>query len=88
MKILFSKYGEVLDVFMKQPEEKNLNYLPSEKKEFVMNHQFAFITFKEFASADLAVNEVPYLKIRDEDYNKEIEVVAEEVKKHTNVEDK
>jgi RNA recognition motif-containing protein len=69
---LFSSYGDILSVFMKSTDPNLVEKLPDEKKKSILEHQFAFITFKDFNSASRVVNEFPYLKLNDNDYNTEI----------------
>jgi hypothetical protein len=57
---------------MKSTDPKLVEKLPDEKKKSILEHQFAFITFKEFNSASRVVNEFPYLKMNDNNYNTEI----------------
>jgi RNA recognition motif-containing protein len=83
---LFSKYGEVKDVFMKNPDGKSLSNLPETKRNTILNHQFAFVTFKNFDSATRAVNEFPYLSITDKKYNEELNKLVERIRSNSLVE--
>lgn len=88
MRIFFSKYGEILDIFVKSPDEKSLRNLPDDKKTKIMNHLFAFITFKDFNSAEKAVSEAPFLKLSDPNYNKKILNLSEILKNSGRINEK
>ena len=77
---LFVSYGEILTVFVKEVDEKNLEKLPEEKRKDISEHKFAFITFKNPESASKLVNEQPYLKINDKNYNTELVSIVEVLK--------
>ena len=81
MKNLFSKYGEVIDVFMRVPDVSLLEKLPNEKKNNISSHQFAFVTFKDFSVAGKVVNEFPYFKLGDSNYNNELVNIANFIEK-------
>jgi len=83
LKKMFNVYGEILSVFIKAPEQSQIDKLPEEKRKEILDHQFAFITFKEFSSAARVVNEVQYLKQKDKNYNNELISIVELTKKKT-----
>ena len=66
---------------MKSTDPKLVEKLPDEKKKSILEHQFAFITFKTFSSASKVVNEYPYFKLNDEKYNSEIKDLATQIEK-------
>lgn len=80
MKQLFSKFGEVKDVFLKNPDVKTLSNLPENKRNSILAHQFAFVTFKNFESATRVVNEFPYQSLTDQRYNEELNKLVEKIK--------
>ena len=71
---------------MKSTDPKLVEKLPDEKKKSILEHQFAFITFKNFSSASRVVNEYPYFKLNDEKYNSEVKNLATTIEKMTLVE--
>jgi hypothetical protein len=73
---------------VKQPEEKMLSKLPEGKKRSILDHQFAFISFKDYDSAERAVLEIPYLKINDSKYNEILFSLIEPIKVSCNIEEK
>jgi polyadenylate-binding protein len=78
----FSKYGELGSILIREPDEKNLSdKLPEEKRNHILSHKFAFVCYKNFDSAKRAVNEVPYYKVHDKDYNTEIDNLIELLRK-------
>jgi len=83
IKKMFSVYGEILSVFIKESDPKMLEKLPEEKRKHIMDHQFAFITFKDPNSASRVVNELPYLKNKNKKHNEEITKIVETTKKMT-----
>lgn len=76
VKKVFSSYGEILSIFMRSTDPKLVEKLPDEKKKSILEHQFAFITFKDFSSASNVVNHHPYLRFNDNKYNTEIKNLA------------
>ncbi len=62
--------------------------LPDEKKSHIMNFLFAFITFKDFNSAEKAVNEASFLKPSNPKFNKELLNLSEIVKDLGRLEEK
>ena len=77
---MFSQFGEVLTVFVKSIDPKQLDVLPERKKKEILEHQFAFITFKDPKSASRVVNEYPFLKLSDKKYNDEIAKIVESLR--------
>lgn len=73
---------------MKIPEENSLSKVPLEKKTLILNYQFAFITFKEFKSAERVVDEIPYFKVSDSEYNSELQSLSILVKENEIVEER
>ena len=71
---------------MKSTDPKLVEKLPDEKKKSILEHQFAFITFKDFSSASRVVNEYPYFKLNDTKYNSEIQSLATSIEKMNLVE--
>ena len=78
---MFRPYGDILSVFMRSPDPQFLEKLPDEKRQSILQHQFAFITFKDFESASRVVNEFSYLTLNDKKYNDEIIILVENIKK-------
>jgi len=78
----FSKYGELGSILIREPDATTLDKLPEEKKNQILSHKFAFICFKDFDSAKRAVNEIPYYKVNDKDFNKELDKLVELLKKN------
>ena len=78
---LFSTYGEIMSIFMRSTDPKLVEKLPDEKKRSILEHQFAFITFRDFAAASKVVNEHPYLRLNDNKYNNEIGTLATTIEK-------
>lgn len=85
---MFSTYGEPTDVFLRFPEERSLQKLSIEKRNFILNHQFAFVTFKDFKDADRVVNEFPYLKLNNKKYNEEIFCLNQQIIETNLIEEK
>lgn len=77
VKKIFSAYGEILSIFMKSTDPNLVEKLPEEKRKSILEHQFAFITFKDFSAAGRVVNEFPYLKPGDNAYNQDITSIAD-----------
>ncbi len=69
----FSKYGQIGSALIQEPDEKQLDKLPEEKRNQILQHKYAFICFKDFDAAKRAVNEVPYYKINDKAYNANVD---------------
>jgi len=88
IKKLFVNYGEVLDIFVKQTDPKLLEVLPENKRKVILDHQFAFITFKEPKAAMRVVDEFPYLKLKNKEYNNELLRVVEILRKAGVVEER
>jgi hypothetical protein len=69
-------------VLVREPIETNLNVLPEQKRNEILQHKFAFVCYKEAKSAMRAVNEVPYYKIEDKKYNSELDSLVNTLKSH------
>ena len=76
----FGKYGALGSVLLREPIGSNLDVLPEQKRNEILSHKFAFVCYKEAKSAMRAVNEVPYLKIEDKNYNIELEGLCSTLK--------
>jgi len=85
---LFVNYGEVLDIFVKQTDPKLLEELPENKRKAILDHQFAFITFKDPRAAMKVVDEFSYLKVKNKEYNNELLRVVENLRKASVVEER
>jgi polyadenylate-binding protein len=77
IKTYFRKFGELGSILIRNPDSQNLDKLPEDKKAYILQHQFAFVCFKDFDAAKRAVNEVPFYKIHDKEFNKELDRVAQ-----------
>lgn len=75
IKKYFEKYGKISSMIIREPNEASLNEnLPPEKKEMIKNHKYGFVCFEKLEGpAMTVVNQVPYLKIDDKEYNDKIE---------------
>ena len=82
VKEIFSGYGEILSIFMKSIDSKLVEKLSEGKKKSILEHQFAFITFKDFNSASKVVDQHPYLRLNDENYNSQIRSLANTIEKN------
>lgn len=78
----FSKFGELGSILIREPDASALDKLPEDKKNSILQHQFAFICFKNFDSAKRVVNEVPYYRVNDKEFNKEIDRYVELLRKN------
>jgi polyadenylate-binding protein len=79
----FSKYGELGSCLIKEADASLLDKkIPDEKKKQILSHQYAFICYKDFDSAKRAVNEVPYYKTHDKQFNAEIDKLVELLSKN------
>jgi len=65
-----------------------LEKLPEGKRKHILEHQFAFITFKDPNSAARVVNELPYLKQKNKKYNEDSQKIVETVKKTNELEER
>lgn len=86
IKKYFEKYGKISSMIIREPEESRLSAnLPPEKKEQIMNHKYAFVCYESLEGPAVnAVNQVPYLKIDDDTYNKKIEKLVKAIDKNKN----
>jgi polyadenylate-binding protein len=78
----FGRFGELGSTMIREPEPTNLDKLPETKRNQILSHKYAFICFKDFDAASKAVNQVPYLKVTDEDYNQELNRLVELLSKN------
>lgn len=78
----FSRYGELGSTLIRDPDPTNLEKLPEGKRNQILSHKFAFICFKDFDAASRAVNQIPYLKINDDEYNQEVSRLVELLNKN------
>ena len=81
IKKYFSVYGEIGSMIVREPEADKLKKeLPEEKKKHILEHKYAFVCFKSLdGPAKKAVAKVPFLKLKDEEYNKKIEEIGKKV---------
>jgi RNA recognition motif-containing protein len=78
----FKVYGEIGNHIIRIPDKDTLSTkLPEEKRNFILNHKYAFICYKNFDSATKAVNKVSYEKINNKEYNAELNSIVEALKK-------
>ncbi len=88
IKALFSKYGELGSCLIRTPNP-NKEFdpkMPEDKKKEILSHQYAFICFKDAGSARKALNEAPFFKLQDTQYNTNLKNLAEKVKGKVNEE--
>jgi polyadenylate-binding protein len=78
----FSRYGELGSTLIRDPDPSNLEKLPEGKRNQILSHKFAFVCFKDFDAASRAVNQIPYLKTHDNEYNQEISRLVELLSKN------
>ena len=83
----FSKYGEISSTLIKTTDQRELPILPSEKKNYILSHKYAFICYKEFDTANKVVNTVPFFKLSDELYNQNVKKLSALLKER-NVQEK
>jgi polyadenylate-binding protein len=85
IKKYFEKYGKISSMIIKEPNEANLSQnLPPEKKEMIKNHKYGFVCFESLDGPALnAVNQVPYFKIDDKEYNEKIENLVKVISKES-----
>ena len=90
IKKYFSVYGEIGSMIVREPEADKLKKeLPEEKKKHILEHKYAFVCFKSLdGPAKKAVAKVPFLKLKDEEYNKKIEEIGKKVNESGVGEDK
>ena len=62
---------------MNSAEGKNIEKLKEEKKNLILNYQYAFVSFQSVESAKEAVNIQPYLRLNDLAFNNELEYIVE-----------
>jgi RNA recognition motif-containing protein len=79
----FSKYGDLGSVLVKEPDARNLEKLPEEKRKNILAHKYAFICFKNFDSAKNAVNVESYYKLNNKEYNEKLQKLVDLAKKNS-----
>ena len=62
--------------------------MPENKKRSILEHQFAFITFKDPKSASRVVNEFTYLRLNDKKYNEDLAKIIEAIKSSNLIEER
>ena len=62
---------------MNSAEGKNIEKLKEEKKNIILNYQYALVSFQSVESAKEAVNIQPYLRLNDLAFNNELEYIVE-----------
>jgi RNA recognition motif-containing protein len=85
---MFSVYGEILSVFIKQTDITVVEKLPEVKRNHILNHQFAFITFKDPQSSMRLVDEFPYLKQTNKEFNDDLKKIVEAARKTKELDDR
>ena len=75
LKKYFSKYGEISSAIIRSPKKERVNEkTPPMISSNIFEHQYGFVCFKTIdGPAETAVMKVPYLKLKDEEYNKKVE---------------
>jgi len=79
LKKYFSKYGEISSAIVRSPKRERVDKkTPECISSNIFVHQYGFVCFKSIdGPAEKAVIKVPYLKLNDEAYNKQVEEQAE-----------
>lgn len=85
---MFSTYGEISSVFIKPTDAASIVKLPENKRTHILNHQFAFLTFKDPQASMRVVDEFPYLKQNDKKFNDELKNIVEVARKTNEVEER
>ncbi len=67
-------------MLLKEPDSGLLEKLPEDKRKDILHHKFAFVCYKDPQSAINAVNEVPYSKIEDSNYNNKLNGICKIIK--------
>ena len=88
IKKMFTQYGEISTVFIKHTDPNILDKLPEVKRNHILNHQFAFITYKDPQSSMKVVDELPYLKQNNKTFNEELKTIVEAAKRTKDIEDR
>ena len=89
LKKYFSEYGEISSAIIRTPNPERVDKkTPKCISSFIFTHNYGFVCFKSIGEpADKAVNKVPYLKLKDVAYNKQIEEWAKILREHDVSED-
>jgi hypothetical protein len=69
-------------------DQRSLEKLPESKRIHILNHQFAFITFKDPENSARVVNEFPYYRQNDKSHNDKLKLLAESARKTKLIENK
>lgn len=79
LKKYFSKYGEISSAIVRSPKKERVDKnTPNCISSNIFVHQYGFVCFKSIdGPAEKAVIKVPYLKLNDEAYNKQVEEYAQ-----------
>lgn len=85
---MFSTYGEIQSVFVKQTDQSIIDKLPENKRAHILNHQFAFITFKDPQSSMRLVDEFPYIRQSDKEFNANLKRIVEAARKTGQVQER
>ena len=85
---MFSQFGEISSVFIKHTDPNILEKLPEAKRNYILNHQFAFITYKDPHASMRVIDEFPYLKTNNKAFNEELKKIVEAAKRTKEIEDR
>ena len=79
LKKYFSQYGEISSAILRTPNAERVHKdTPSTISDNILQHNYGFVCFKSIdGPAQKATAKVPYLKIKDEEYNKKVEAWAQ-----------
>lgn len=76
IKSIFSQYGELGSVLVRDPKENIDSKIPEDKRKNILNHKFAFICFKNPENAKKAVSIAPFRKLSDNAFNEKLEGIV------------
>jgi hypothetical protein len=88
IKKLFANYGEISSVFIKPTDAASIERLPENKRNHILNHQFAFLTFKDPQGSMRLVDEFPYLKQNDKKFNEELKNIVDITRKTNEIDER
>lgn len=79
LKKYFSQYGEISSAIVRSPNAERVHKnTPKCISSNIFEHNYGFVCFKSIdGPAEKAVTKVPYMKIKDEAYNKQVEEYAQ-----------